>query len=67
MIAQRVDALWAGWGGTALFLASWLVISRISAFSFLLWLGLMSLGTVMFSTGASVVARGFFFSVSLQL
>ena len=32
MIAQRPDALWVGWGGTTVFLACWLMISRISAF-----------------------------------
>jgi hypothetical protein len=47
MIAQRADALWAGCGGTALFLACWLMISRISAFSFLLWVGLMLSGAGM--------------------
>jgi hypothetical protein len=45
--AQRADALWAGWGGTTLFLASWLLIASISAFSFTLWIGLMLLGAVM--------------------
>ena len=30
-------------GGTALFIASWLMIWRISAFSFPLWIGLMYL------------------------
>jgi hypothetical protein len=29
MAAQRADALWVGWGGTALFLASWLLIASI--------------------------------------
>lgn len=47
MIAQRPAALRAGWGGTTLFLACWLMISRISAFSLLLWVGLMSLGAIM--------------------
>jgi hypothetical protein len=37
----------AGWAGTALFLACWLMISRISAFSFPLWVGLMLLGAAM--------------------
>jgi hypothetical protein len=47
MAAQRADALWVGWGGTALFLASWLLIGSISAFSFPLWIGLMLLGAVL--------------------
>jgi hypothetical protein len=47
MTARRADALWAGWGGTVLFLTCSLMISRISAFSLLLWVGLMSLGAVM--------------------
>jgi hypothetical protein len=34
-------------GGTVLFIASWLMIWRISAFSFPLWIELMSLGAVM--------------------
>jgi hypothetical protein len=47
MISQRAGTLWAGWGGTALFLASWLMIRRISTFSVTLWVGMMSLGAVM--------------------
>lgn len=47
MIVQRTDAMWAGWGGTVVFLGSWLMISRISAFSFSLWIGLMLLGALM--------------------
>ena len=64
MAAQRADALWAGWGGTALFLASWLLIASISAFSFPLWIGLMLLGAVMCFYGASAAAGGFFFPAS---
>jgi hypothetical protein len=60
MIAQREDALWAGRGGTALFLACWLLISRISAFSFPLWVGLMSLGAVMCFYGGVRRSRWFF-------
>jgi len=47
MTAQRPDALWVGWGGTALFLGTWLLIASISALSFPLWIGLMLLGAVM--------------------
>jgi hypothetical protein len=47
MISQRTVALRAGWGGAALFLASWLMINRISAFSVTLWVGLMTLGALM--------------------
>ena len=47
MIIQHAKANWAGWGGTTLFLASWLLISRISAYSFLLWVGLMSIGAIL--------------------
>ena len=59
MIAQRADAVWAGWSGTALFLASWLMIARISAFSFLLWIGLMSLGAIMCFYGGARRSRWF--------
>ena len=59
MIAQRADAVWAGWGGTALFLASWLMIARISAFSFLLWIGLMSLGAIMCFYGGARRSKWF--------
>jgi hypothetical protein len=62
MIARRPDALWAGWGGTALFVACWLLISWISAFSFLLWVGLMSLGAAMCFYGAICRSKWFFFS-----
>lgn len=62
MIAQRPGALWAGWGGTSLFLACWLMISWISAFSFLLWVGLMSLGAVMCFYGGICSSKWFFFS-----
>lgn len=51
---------WAGWGGTALFIASWLMISYISAFSFPLWIGLMSLGAVMCFYGGLRRSRWFF-------
>jgi hypothetical protein len=61
MIARRADALWAGWGGTVLFLACWLTISRISAFSFLVWIGLMSLGAVMCFYGGVCRSKWFFF------
>ena len=61
MTARRADALWAGWGGTVLFLACWLMISRMSAFSFLLWVGLMSLGAVMFFYGGVCRSKWFFF------
>ena len=61
MIAQRANALWAGWGGTALFLASWLMISRISAFSFLLWVGLMSSGAAMCFYGGACRSKWFYF------
>ena len=47
MIARRAAALWTGLGGTVLFLVSWLMTARISAFSLPLWIGLMSLGAVM--------------------
>lgn len=60
MINQRSDALWAGWGGTALFLASWLMISRITALSLLLWAGLMSLGAVMCFYGGICRSKWFF-------
>ncbi len=43
MIAQGIDGLWSGWGGTAVFILCWLLISRISAISFPLWVGLMLL------------------------
>ena len=59
MIAQWADAVWAGWGGTALFLASWLMISRISAFSFLLWIGLMLLGAIMCFYGGARRSKWF--------
>jgi hypothetical protein len=60
MIALRADAMWAGWGGTALFLASWLLIARISAFSFLLWIGLMSLGAIMCFYGGARRSKWFY-------
>ena len=60
MIAQRAGALWAGWGGTVLFLASWLMISRISALSFLLWVGLMSLAAVICFYGGVRRSKWFF-------
>ena len=60
MTARRADALWAGWGGTVLFLACWLMISRMSAFSFLLWVGLMSLGAVMCFYGGVCRSKWFF-------
>jgi len=60
MIAQRADAMWAGWGGTVLFIASWLMISRITALSFPLWIGLMSLGAVMCFYGGLRRSRWFF-------
>lgn len=78
MIAQRADALWSGWGGTVLFVMCWLLISRISAVSFPLWIGLMLLGAAMCFYGgvrrtkwflipgvvALVVTAGVVFSVS---
>ena len=60
MTAQRPDALWVGWGGTALFLATWLLIASISALSFPLWIGLMLLGTVMCFYGGLRRSRWFF-------
>jgi hypothetical protein len=51
MTSQRIGTLWAGWGGTALFLACWVMISRISAFSVTLWVALMSLGGVIWFYG----------------
>jgi hypothetical protein len=60
MAAQRPDGLWVGWGGTTLFLASWLLIASISAFSFPLWIGLMLLGAVMCFYGALRRSRWFF-------
>ena len=61
MIAQRPDALRVGWGGTALFLASWLMTSRISAFSFLTWVGLMLLGAIMCFYAGVCRNKWFFF------
>jgi hypothetical protein len=61
MIAQRPDALWAGWGGTAVFLCCWVTISWISSFSLLLWVGLMSLGAVMCFYGGVCRSKWFFF------
>jgi hypothetical protein len=60
MTAQRPDALWVGWGGTALFLATWLLIASISALSFPLWIGLMLLGAVMCFYGGLCRSRWFF-------
>jgi len=60
MAAQRSDALWVGWGGTALFLASWLMIASISAFSLPLWIGLMFLAAVMCFYGGLRRSRWFF-------
>ena len=60
MIPKRAGALWAGWGGIALFLASWLLINRISAFSVTLWVGLMSLGAVMCFYGGVRRSKWFF-------
>jgi hypothetical protein len=78
MIAQRADALWSGWCGTALFVLCWLMISRISALSFSLWIGLMLLGAALCFYGgmrrtkwflipafvALAVTAGIIFSVS---
>jgi hypothetical protein len=78
MIAQRADALWSGWCGTALFVLCWLMISRISALSFPLWIGLMLLGAALCFYGgmrrtkwflipgfvALAVTAGIIFSVS---
>ncbi len=61
MISQRAGSLWAGWGGSALFLACWLMISRISAFSFPLWVGLMSLGAAMCLYGGVRRSKWFLF------
>jgi hypothetical protein len=61
MIAQRPDALWVGWGGTTVFLACWLLISRLSAFSFLMWVGLMSLGAIMCFYAGVCRNKWFFF------
>ena len=60
MIARRSDALWIGWGGTIVFLCSWLLIARISALSFLLWAGLMVLGAVMCFYGGVQRSKWFF-------
>ena len=60
MTAQRPDALWVGWGGTALFLATWLLIASISALSFPLWIGLMLLGAVLCFYGGLRRSRWFF-------
>ena len=59
MTVQRADAAWAGWGGTALFLVSWLMISLISAFSLLLWIGLMLLGAIMCFYGGARRSKWF--------
>lgn len=60
MFGQRSNALWVGAGGTTLFLASWLLIASISAFSFPLWIGLMLLGAVMCFYGGLRRSRWFF-------
>ena len=60
MTTQRANVLWTGWGGTALFLVSWLMISPISAHSFVLWVGLMSLGAVMCFYAGVCRSRWFF-------
>ena len=48
-MSQPVDGIgpWSGWGGTALFVLCWLMVSRISALSFPLWVGLMLLGAAL--------------------
>src|SRR5215472_1482917 len=53
-------------GGTVLFIASWLMIWRISAFAFPLSIGLMSLGAVMRLYAGLAAADGFFFLASLR-
>jgi Na+/H+ antiporter NhaC len=50
----------AGWGGTVLFIASWLMIPRLSAFSFSMWIGLMLVGAVMCFYGGLRRSRWFF-------
>jgi hypothetical protein len=60
MISQRAWHALAGWGGTALFLATWLMIDRIGGFSVMLWVGLMSLGAVMCFYGGVRRSKCFF-------
>ena len=45
MTDQGSSALLLGWTGSGLFIVTWLMISRISALSFPLWIGMMSLAT----------------------
>jgi hypothetical protein len=47
--------------GALLFLASWLMTARISAFSFPLWIGLMLLGALMCFYGALRRSKWFLF------
>jgi len=59
MIAQRGYAVWAGWGGTVLFLVSWLAIARISVLSFPLWIGLMLSGAILCFYGGARRSKWF--------
>jgi hypothetical protein len=60
VIGQKEGAVWAGWGGTALFLICWLTVWWISSFSLFLWAGLMCLGAIMCFYGGVYRSRWFF-------
>jgi hypothetical protein len=59
MIAWKAYAQWIGWGGTTLFLASWLCIDWISTLSFLLCIALMLGGGALCVIGAIFRSRWF--------
>jgi RHS repeat-associated protein len=60
MSTRRTNALWIGYCGTVLLITCWLAVWWISALSFVLWIGLMSLSAIMCLYGGIYRSRWFF-------
>ncbi len=61
MSIRGTNALWIGYCGTVLLITCWLAVWWISALSFVLWIGLMSLSAIMCLYGGTYRSRWFFF------
>jgi len=56
---MRRKALWVGWMGTAVSVASWLALWQIGSASVAVWVGLMSAAAVLCAYGALRASRWF--------